>query len=233
MGSNVRTILILTLSLLMSSTMQVNHVRTEGLNNSSPIVLRAQIVNVEIKTSPESNVNVIATVMLDFRNAGSRPLILFLKEGAFPSCVGTVLTRTSGPAVGDNLLLSEYHGLSIDRSPEWKTLRVVLDQRAPPGKITRMIEPGEGWQMQARLYMYPPSKPKFRGDRSAVTWGTLRKTSPLWIRVECETWPLNVERDHRNMRFGRQLQKRWRKSGILQLDPITSEPVVLELKAND
>jgi hypothetical protein len=60
---------------------------------------------------------------------------------------------------------------------------------------------------------------------------SLRKIPSLYLSVESQFWPVIVEKpEHRADRpFGHKLQKRWRAYGILQLEPIVSEPMLIKL----
>jgi len=74
--------------------------------------------------------------------------------------------------------------------------------------------------------------PSYRVDRPPVDWQILEEASPVWLRLECDTWPQNVERPLLNGKFrlGGELRKRWKSIGELQLDSVESEPVKLDLR---
>jgi hypothetical protein len=166
---------------------------------------------------------------LTFVNTGSTPLIL-LKERflVFP---GVTLTKAPGPPVRENILFDQYYGQSYSTSPEWSALRAALDQPKPPSDITQTINPGESWETTGDFVMRPPKTlERYRVDREPTSLELLKKASPLSIRVSCEVWPLNVETQggSRGASFGRKLQNRWRRFGLLLLDPIVSQPAEVE-----
>ncbi len=193
--------------------------------------LRAEVLSVREEVLPQASVvAVTATIKLEFVNRGERSVILLIDRS--PLCVGTILTRTTGPALGDNILFDEYRGPSVSGSPDWEAFRTTLDQPKPPVELFKIIKPGESWTTDSFIVLRPPMKlERYRIDRPPVSWQILKDSSPVWLRLECDVWPLNVEHQPTSgkIRFGRKLRKKWRDVGELQLNPIESEPMELDL----
>jgi hypothetical protein len=200
--------------------------------NESSVRIRANITNSKTKVVPGSSVvEVTISFNLELLNVGTRPILILSQDS--PMCVGTTLTTDTGPAVGENILFDEYRGPSRDGSPAWNRLRRALDQPEPPRESIRLIEPGESWRSQTYVVLRPPVQfEHYRIDRPPVSWTLLRNHSPVWLRLQCETWPLNLETttDSGRTVFGHKLQQRWLKYGDLQLSVLKSEPVRLDLR---
>jgi hypothetical protein len=199
------------------------------------VILRAKVLSVRDEVLPRASVvAVTATLKLEFVNTGERPVILLINRS--PLCVGTTLTRSAGPALGDNILFDEYRGPSANTSPDWKVFRTTLDQPKPPAGLFQIIKPGESWATDSFVVLRPPIKlERYRVDRSPVSWQILKESSPVWLRLRCDVWPLNVERQPTSgeLRFGRELQRRWKDFGELQLNSLVTEPIELDLRERD
>ena len=82
-------------------------------------------------------------------------------------------------------------------------------------------------------YRLPTESGKSAFIPKRENWETIHALSIAWIRVLCEVWPLSLElsgRERAQLSFGKSLQKRLKNSGLLWLTPITSEPIMLDLR---
>jgi len=196
------------------------------------VILRASVLGVKSEALPEASVIAVTVgLRLEVVNSGNDPVILLTERS--PLCIGTTLTRTVGPAVGDNILFDEYRGPAVSTSPDWKVFRTTLDQPKPPVGIVQILKPGENWATESFVVLRPPIKlDRYRVDRPPVSWQILRDSSPVWLRLRCDLWPLNVERDPTSTKlsFGRELQTRWNGFGKLQLASLVTEPIELDLR---
>jgi hypothetical protein len=199
---------------------------------SDSLVLRGKVLHVRDQTlSKASVVALTADLRLEYVNTGIEPVILLTERA--PGCVGTTLTKSPGVAVGDNVLFDDYRGPSVDTSTEWEVLRNRLDREKPPVGLVQIIEPGEHWTTNSFVVLRPPIKFKrYRVDRPPISWSALRDSSPVWLRLNCDVWPNNVEVDPLSERIelGHKLQNRWRRFGHLQLRNLISEPMELDLR---
>ena len=112
------------------------------------------------------------------------------------------------------------------------TRQLRLDQSNPPEDEVRFLEPGEGWELQSKTVFYLNTSAKSDAVRyPRVSWDSLKRTSTVWMRLNCEVWPLNLEPkgDRSKRSFGRKLQEQWSNLGTLQLEPLMSEPMILNL----
>jgi hypothetical protein len=169
---------------------------------------------------------------LKFINEGKEPVLLLTERA--PYGVGGSITKTPGPAVGENLLDDDNSGPDYLGTSEWSEFRTTLDQGKPPIGIIKLIEPGGSldWPEYSTVVARVPTKfADNRIDSSDLNWETLKQASPVFLRLKFETWPFNVEKlpDPEKARLGHQLQKRWRAFGLLQLAPLVSEPMLLTL----
>ncbi len=203
-------------------------------SDARPLTLRVKALAVEVEEiSPKTYiVPVNVKLKLEFVNVGRRPIILLTDHS--PLCVGATLTKNPESASGDNLLFDQYAGPGDQsRSPEWTEFRKALDQQLPPPALVRILKPGESWATDGFIVLRPPIKfERYRVDRPPVAWQILRESSPVWLRLQCDLWPRNVERPplSERFRFGRELRNRWKRIGELQLDGVLSRPVELNLR---
>jgi len=206
-------------------------------SDAVPLRLRVQILGVKVEefSHPKDVVPVTVKLRLEFLNVGRKPVILLTKNS--PLCVGATLTRNSESASAGNILFDEYAGpANQSRSPEWTEFRKTLDQQSPPSSLVRILQPGESWVTESFIVLRPSIKfESYRVDRPPVNWQILKESSPVWLRLQCDLWPRNVERPPLSEKFklGRELQKRWKRMGDLQLESVMSNPIELDLQAND
>jgi len=198
--------------------------------NTNGATLRMDVLSASFEENPGSPAAVLrARLKLTFVNTGNKPLIIL--KGRPTVCPGAALTKAAGSLVREDILFDQYYGLSYNTLPEWRTLRAALDQPGPPSEITQSINPGDSWGTTGDVVMRPPKKlGTYLVNREPVSLELLRKASPLWMWVTCDMWPLNVEGwdPKLRIRFGRKLQKRWRRFGLLLLAPIVSQPAEVE-----
>jgi hypothetical protein len=72
-------------------------------------------------------------------------------------------------------------------------------------------------------------------NKNEKSWNELAGADCLLLRVTYETWPLNVEPRQSTLddkKFGQELRERWKSSGYLWIDEITSEPLSFTVKLN-
>jgi hypothetical protein len=132
-------------------------------------------------------------------------------------------------------MIVEYAGPGVDTSPEWSMLRKSLDQSYPPPDKVRILKPNESWWLEDSG---GASLPTEAGKSSLYfpkreSWEAIQKASPVWLRVICEVWPLNLEppsRDRTELKFGYKLQQRWERDGLLWLKPFYSDSIKLGLQ---
>jgi hypothetical protein len=199
--------------------------------NGTYVALRGKVVGIEHEVVPEAfMIRVTVNMKLEFFNPGGKPAIL-LTSGS-PVCVGTKVTKTPAPAVGNNVLFDDYRGPSIYGRPKWKLLHAALNQPEPPADLLRIIKPGDTMVEDSFVVLRPPIKLLKFKVRPYAPWESLKEASPVWLRLECEAWPRNVEPEPLSDKpnFGLELQKKWREFGDLQLNHIVSEPMELDLR---
>ena len=169
---------------------------------------------------------------MEFVNVGLRPIILLQREPLFP---GGALARKPEDFEVGKVLAADAGWPSNEVSNEWATLRSHLDKPSPPADDTRLLMPGQSWPLETSVQLVVPTDPKkYISSRKKETLATIQQLSPVWLRVVCEVWPWNVEplNAHRNqLKFGHKLQKRWKDVGLLWLDVIYSEPIMIDMKA--
>jgi hypothetical protein len=199
------------------------------------LALSGRVLSVTTRPSPygDDAMEVTATVKLQYFNSGQTPILL-LQSDESPLCAGAYLTQNNGPAQDGNVKFHQYFGPSASGDPKWATLRRSLDQPHPPPGTVRAIAPGAMWEQDTWVSLRPPIKidQKNSWPKQSMNWQMLRDSSPLWLTLQCELWPTNVEADRFDgkHKLGHKLQKQWHDAGELRLEPITSDPMQLDLR---
>jgi hypothetical protein len=199
--------------------------------SSKALTLRGRVESVRVKEIDRSSALIEIKLKMELVNIGVRPIILLQREPLFP---GGALARKPEDFEGGNLLAGDAGWPSNDTSPEWATLRSSLDKPGPPADETRLLVPGESWLLETSVRLVVPTDPsKYTSSRRKESLATIQQLSPVWLRVVCEVWPWNVEplnSDRSQLKFGHKLQERWKDIGLLWLDEIYSEPIMLDVR---
>jgi hypothetical protein len=94
--------------------------------------------------------------------------------------------------------------------------------------------PNERWTFNDSVIIFLSTEAETKSSFSKnASLKSVQEASPVWLRVNYQVWPLNLEppsNDRTQMTFGHKLQKRWRDLGLLQLDGIRSEPILLDVR---
>jgi len=196
------------------------------------VTLRGQVESIELDNISSSGVTVIVKLKLELLNNGARPVIILAAKP--PLFVGATLAKSQIDSVSGKNMLVEYAGPGVDTSQEWALLRKSLDKSYPPPNKVRILKPNERWELEDSVGISMPTE---AGKNSFIpkreTWEVIQKASPVWLRVICEVWPLNLEplsRDRTELKFGYKLQQRWGRDGFLLLKPLYSDPLKLDLQ---
>jgi len=195
------------------------------------LTLRGTVESVRVKEIDKSSALIEIKLKMELVNAGVIPIILLQREPLFP---GGALARKPEDFEVGNLLAGDAGWPANDVSAEWTTLRMKLDKPNPPAEETRLLKPGESWPLETSVRLVVPTDPKkYTSSRKKESLATIQQLSPVWLRVVCEVWPWNVEplnADRNKLKFGHKLQKRWKDAGLLWLDEIYSEPIMMDVK---
>jgi hypothetical protein len=198
---------------------------------SKMLSLRGRVESVEIKKVDRASALIDIKVKMELVNTGVKPIILLKREPLFP---GGALARNPGDFETGTVLAADAGWPSNDISPEWATLRANLDKPSPPTDETRFLMPGESWPLETSVRLVVPTDPsKYTSSRKKESLATIQQLSPVWLRVVCEVWPWNVEpltTDRSDLKFGHKLQERWKDVGLLWLNEIYSEPIMMDVK---
>jgi hypothetical protein len=198
---------------------------------SKALSLRGRVESVEIKEIDRSSALINIRLKMELVNTSTRPIILLRREPLFP---GGALARKPDDFEVGNVLASDAGWPSNDSSAEWATLRSSLDKASPPADETRLLMPGESWPLETSVRLAVPTDPsKYTSSRKKESLATIQQLSPVWLRVVCEVWPWNVEQlnaDRNQLKLGHKLQERWKGVGLLWLEEIYSEPIMMDMK---
>ena len=200
-------------------------------NALNSVTLRGQVTSIELRDMTSTSVSVVIKLKLEARNCGIKPVIFL--ESERPQITGATLTRSPSDPYS-KALVSDYRGPSVDRSAKWSTLRNDLDRPSPPPDKVRVLMPDQSWSFEGTVDITLPNEASNHSYfPKSASFETVQKYSPVWLKLNWEVWPLNVEpwsTDRSKLKFGRTLQRRWKNVGVLWLDGIYSEPIMLDLK---
>lgn len=196
--------------------------------HTSRISIYGTVLNGEITDDGSDSVKLTLSLKLNFKNAGSEPVLLLKHDFEM---VEHEITASRSDAAGAKYLFRLVGYPSIDRGPEWGELRKSVNKRAPPTDVIRILAPNETWSLETTTWFYIGKETNI--DRDSKPWKTIREASPVWLQVTFELWPKNIEpRPERGERdFGKMLQHRWRRVGELQLENLTSDPMPLDFSS--
>jgi hypothetical protein len=197
------------------------------------ICLRGKVISMKtVADSPSSQYSsnfLEIKLMLELVNTSPTPIVFLKRE---PRFVGAALAKKPDDFALGNHLARTYVGPAVSLSPEWVDLRTSLDKPTPPPDETRILMPNEAWSLEATVGVSLPDHPEMFSPAKSASLKDIKQLSNVWLRVVCEVWPWNLEpgADRSKLNFGRKLQRRWKDVGVLWLDEIYSEPMMLNLK---
>lgn len=184
----------------------------------------------EVKVARENGHGIVLATKLDleFTNVSDEPVILLQREFWLGA---KNLARSPEDAAAHRYLYTSGHWPAASTSPEWAELRQRLDRPHPPQELTRVLAPHESLPYEVSAALYVEKAGSF--DGTSQRWDAIRQTSPIWLQVTLEVWPVNVEPrvEASDRGFGLMLQRRWERYGALQIEQVTSEPMRLDLSA--
>lgn len=229
---NICYLFILLVGMLTTNVASQKLPKAKRSKDSHSVVLRGEVKSINVEET-SSVVELIVNLKLELLNSGSRPVILL--EARPPVLRGAALAKNPDDLLSLKNLVLEYHGESVDTSAEWVTLRKELDQPSPPLDKVRVLMPNEFWKWEDSVgfsLLKDPVNNYFLDKRE--TWKNIKQMSIVWLRAICQVWSLNLESRSGNDRtekpFGHKLQTRWENVGLLWLDDIQSEPILLDLR---
>lgn len=199
---------------------------------SSTVSLRGKVTSVKIVTdapgSRYSSKFLEIKLRLELVNTSPTPIIFLNREPVF---VGAALAKQPDDFGTGNFLAQTYVGPAVSLAPEWAALRQDLNKPTPPPDQTHILMPNESWSLGATVGVSLPDHPEMLAPAKSRSLKEIKELSPVWLRVVCEVWPWNLEpsADRSKLNYGRKLQRRWKSAGLLWLDEIYSEPMMLNL----
>jgi hypothetical protein len=173
-------------------------------------------------TEDGSHVRLSLRLRLDFTNTGDAPVLVLWDE------LLLVARHIGDRPPGDAQERRLYFGSSspsIERSEEWAKRRREVDRESPPEEVRRLA-PGETLTLEKDdWFTLGRARSHSAGNAS---WEEIKAAGRPSLRVTFQTWPLNIEpraNPSDDKKLGGQLRERWKASGLLALDGVTSEPI--------
>lgn len=192
-----------------------------------PTVLKLQAHVVEFRLLEEDR-NMIRfglKLRLTFVNGGSESVILLKQNFG----VGAeMLARSCEDAKEGKYLYTSTHWPSVSRALEWANWRRQIDTRIPSPSLLSVLGPGNSLSVDVQTAINIEKGGNF--DRTNKTWDEIKRSATIWLQVEIQTWPTNLEPNHdpENLELGQSLRKRWMSYGKLYLERLRSEPIQLQ-----
>jgi hypothetical protein len=226
---------ILLCALIISNLMVVgSYSQQDSIAESSQahVVIRGLVKNAKLVPSqlPKESAVVLISLHVEIENEGDVP-VLFLTDH-LPGFPKLILTRDPEPLSDQNILFENYGGPTLSQEADWRALRKILDVSSPPPEEIQILGPHKSLKYDFDYVLRVPTRfGSYIIGGHPTSWGLLQDASPVFLRFEAHFWPLEIEKMPRpdKLRFGRNLQKRWLKVGILQLDPVMTQPMSLTL----
>lgn len=202
-------------------------------------VIRGKVIKAEVEAEARGGAACHLTLDLEFVNTASEPVILLQPFPGHAFWVGGKrLAKTyDDAALGRNLLHDSQQWLSLMNTPAYRELAGRLDKPLPPADITHTLKPGEVWKYQTAVDIFFPKNRDYCSSAPCVVGDELMSLPPLWLTLQLEMWPSNVENFKPDL--GGKLSRRWRKAGRLWVGrkgggfwfaQMTTEPILLDLK---
>jgi hypothetical protein len=204
------------------------HMRHVSAKTQRPLSLNGRVVEGEITDDGPDSVKVKLSFTLELTNTGSKPVLILRRE---PVIVEEKIIAAPSDAEEDKYLFSLKTYPSISKAPEWEQLRKRINKPSPPSDAILELAPNETLTLETDDWFFISKKRNI--DPSSKPWDAIRQVSPVWLQVTLEMWAINIEPgvDLNNPELGKILQQRWRRFGKLQIDPLTSEPMLLDLSS--
>jgi hypothetical protein len=212
----MKAVYILLVVTILAGTALPFHPRAASLSES-PLRLQGKLIKAKKTTAGATDIFDLE-LELEFGNSGTKPIILLL--GTYSNgewwLLNTMLTLDP---TDDKAVLYKRGAAPSNSSsmPRWRKLRRQLDREVPSKGLTHLLAPGEKFVYRLTTFVEVSGNDRQMLDRN------------LWLRVQLELWPENIETDYYQARFRNHLSQRWAKRGVLQFSSIISEPIPVKL----
>jgi hypothetical protein len=190
---------------------------------ASGYVIRGRVISVNLEEKEDGSAICELTLDLEFVNVVSESVIILKPVNQYVYWLGarSLYKTYNEAALGKNPVYLSQAWPSIYPFPEYKDLAERLDKPAPPEDVTRILKPGETWTYRATTKLFFGKVGEQAYGNPTLPFAEIKNTgAPLWLRLDFETWPFNVENFRRGL--GGKLRKRWRKIGRLWLEETNS-----------
>jgi hypothetical protein len=230
MSISVNVLLLILLILgAPSSSVGQEYKKEKGPPDQPPFEIRIVIKNVQKTAEDPHSITFLVSAILQFVNRGTQPILMYNDEN-WPWRTGQSLATSGQHSASHRLLFLSTAAPSISGDPKWEEIRRHLDQPSPPADYIRTIDPGEAWEFDQEIVLNIWKKGSF--DKTSKPWVEIRQVDDLWLQVTFKMWPHDLEENYLDMqlqKFGKKLQRKWAKTGLLIIEWLDSEPVRIHL----
>jgi hypothetical protein len=200
-------------------------------------VLRGKLLGWGSPPDKSDDIQFQADLELELKNTGTKPVLVLKPEctGYGDYVLGSVRLLTAPNAEEENNVLTEWAAwYSRDGSEKWQTMREEMDQATSPEEHFWLIEPGASRAFRSYALLRFDDIQIIGKRTPREVWPEVPKQKQLWIAVQIQIWPGNLETlsgGADNSEFGRKLRDRWSKVGTIELGKdglLESEPIPIQ-----
>lgn len=208
-------------AVIISTLLLVNYSNANGM--SDDLKVTGRVMNLKVLEENEKTILLKVFLDLKFTNEGTKSVILYWHD----FWINSISLFKTDEKRNEDFLYSNGGLPSNSTSSHWLTLQRNLNQATPPLETTKTIDVKESvsWQTEVGLIFYKKKQSYLPNE----SWKEILNNSPVFLTVELEMFPKAISKSMEDNDFGKTLQKKWSNLGLLQLEDIQSEPVLLDL----
>jgi hypothetical protein len=215
--------LFLILILAFSALSQV-----DGNPTEKNLVLNGTVTEIAAENTNLSNYVVYIKLNLSLKNESSVPVIFLQPKPIVSSALLNIGNEAIPETLVDLIAKSDDSQTSFAMNRKtWDELKKSLKKSVPPKDKTLTILPNQTVNFDGFVKFKLPSLKN-------QTLSLIQMLSPVELNLTCQTWstlPLiidNKSADSLKLKFAKQLQKKWKKSGYVWFETIDSKPVSID-----
>jgi hypothetical protein len=171
---------------------------------------------------------------LTLKNEGSVPVIFLQTAPSVSDATLRIGNHAVPETLTDILAKSVIEQTSSEMNSEtWVKFKKSLEKRVPPKDRTLTILPKQTKNFSGFVKFDLKNTTRFKNQSLSL----IQRLSPVEIHLICETMntlPLKIDNKNAeslNLNFVKNLRKRWKKTGYIWIEPITSEPISIDFNS--
>jgi hypothetical protein len=195
-----------------------------GLDKESKIQLTGKVTSIEKEQKNGDIIRIYIDVHLVLKNISEKNIIVYWNN----NWLGEVRLSGNSKTNEKVMLCDDSAWPSTWPTEERKKLREGVNKISPPEGFFKVLTPSQEITKESRLFL------DFKRDVGFSGYISLQKAcdlTDLSLELTYEAWPTNIENrlDSNFPELGLSLRKKWEDFGVLQLEKLTTEPIVFSL----